>query len=86
MRVLMKKTSEHELLLDSEGKTKNGEYFDVIPDVLADDTADREEKTRSIIAAFYFNGTYDHQVRSSYDVFVFSDEGALTFTGKADGF
>jgi hypothetical protein len=80
MRVLVKSSTKHELLIDDDGMTPMGQYFTAIPDVLDDDTADEYEKTRTIVETM--RGACPDATSSEYSVFVFDGNGALIFTGQ----
>lgn len=80
MRILVKSTTRHELILNDEGETTTGQIYSDIPDVLEDETADDYEKTRTIVEIM--SGACPDSSASDYDVFVFNDIGALTFTGS----
>jgi hypothetical protein len=82
LRVLIDRQAQYELITDEEGLESSGFYYPDIVDVLEDDTADEYEKTRSIVELFNF--PYSSPVRDKYSVFVFDDNGALTFTGYLD--
>ena len=79
MKVLVKRTSKYELSLDADGMTLDGQHFEDITDVMADDTADADEKTRTIICSF--EGDFGTPSSDSFSVFVLDDEGQLIFTG-----
>jgi hypothetical protein len=82
MRVLVRTTTDHELILDEDGRDSNGFYFNDILDTLADDTADSYEKTRTIVVLMSNNEATTNVVRTQYNVFIFDDNGALIFTGS----
>jgi hypothetical protein len=82
LRVLIRRLAEYELILNMDTIEKVlGGYYCVIPDVLEDDTADREEKTRTIASTFGFPPD-DMPIRDEYAVFVFDDDGRMIFTGN----
>jgi len=80
LRVLIRRMSEYELVTDENGLSNNSFYYPDIEDVLSDDTADDYEKTRTIVALFNF--AYSSPLKEEYSVFVFNDDGILTFTGN----
>jgi hypothetical protein len=81
LRVLVRQLSEHELLLDSNGVSDRGEHYEDIIDVLDDKTADEYEKTRTIVVCMQ-PPLHLKAVKEMYQVFVFSDTGAITFEGR----
>jgi len=79
LRILVKSVTKHELVIDDEGLTSSGQYYNAIPDTLNDPTADDYEKTRTIVEIM--KGSCPDSSKSEYGVYVFSDQGVLTFTG-----
>lgn len=79
MRVLVKSTSRHELILDDTGMDSSGALYETIPDVLNDDTADVYEKTRTIIEVM--KGNCPDSSTTDYEVWVFDSSGTLTMSG-----
>jgi len=80
VKVVIKRSSTYELILNDEGVTIDGQHLEDIPDVLADNTADDEEKTKTIV--YTFEGNYGLPLRDIFKVFVFNDDGTLKFTGE----
>ena len=80
MKVLVKSTTRHELILNEDGETANGQVYSAIPDVLEDDTADSYEKTRTIVEIM--KGCCPDSTYSDYDVFVFNSNGQMIFSGS----
>jgi hypothetical protein len=82
MRILLRRTSDYELRLNSDNKDIDGfNYYDDIVDTLTDETADQEEKTRTIVAIMESEFMTGSPYKEVHEVFVFNDAGQMIFTG-----
>lgn len=74
MKVVLKRTQRYELEVDSYTN------FPDILDVLADDSADEEEKAKTII--YSLEGDYGVPLVDSFKVLVYTTNEDIIFTGS----
>lgn len=79
MKVLLTRVTEYELILDDDGFSQTYGWLQDIPDVLEDDTADDEEKLKTIV--YCFQGDFGVPSHQQFSVLITSDNNDTIFTG-----
>lgn len=80
MKVILNRRSQYIITLNKDDDIPGNMTHTNISSVLADDTADKQEKADTIF--YTLQGSLEIPAREMFDVFVMNDDGAMVFTGE----